>query len=444
MGIVEIILIIAGAVICILGYLMPARKEDMDETLQLIGEDEVRKVVDKEVEEAKTHISDIIDETVSYAIEKTERSMERVTNEKIMAVNEYSDTVLEEINKNHKEVLFLYDMLNDKHDNLKETVSEAARTAEEIKQTVKDAEITARETQESVKAVESGVREAEDAVRAVMTAALEARGHSMVPVPRVPELSSAESGRRTPAAFERNAPETVAAEFERRMPAAFERNVSEAVVVESERRMPAVFEREVSETDIFEPERNIPKIDIPEFAGDVPNIGIPEFSGEIPDIGMPEFDEDDSDNIGEVQDREADYAEALEVARAVSYAGKPEDTGETAYDENPQMQEEDRFIPIAPPRVEIIHDPDSDYDYVAEPQQEFQRTETLPQLERMVENSPLNIQFLNAMNGKNNGRNSNERILELHKAGKSNMAIAKELGLGIGEVKLVIDLFEGL
>ena len=41
------------------------------------------------------------------------------------------------------------------------------------------------------------------------------------------------------------------------------------------------------------------------------------------------------------------------------------------------------------------------------------------------------------------GRNSNERILELHKKGKSNMAIAKELGLGIGEVKLVIDLFEG-
>ena len=40
-------------------------------------------------------------------------------------------------------------------------------------------------------------------------------------------------------------------------------------------------------------------------------------------------------------------------------------------------------------------------------------------------------------------RNSNDRILELHKEGKSNMAIAKELGLGIGEVKLVIDLFKG-
>ena len=41
-------------------------------------------------------------------------------------------------------------------------------------------------------------------------------------------------------------------------------------------------------------------------------------------------------------------------------------------------------------------------------------------------------------------QNNNERILELHNAGKSNMAIAKELGLGIGEVKLVIDLFEGI
>ena len=40
--------------------------------------------------------------------------------------------------------------------------------------------------------------------------------------------------------------------------------------------------------------------------------------------------------------------------------------------------------------------------------------------------------------------NNNEKILNLHKAGKSNMAIAKELGLGIGEVKLVIDLFEGI
>ena len=33
-----------------------------------------------------------------------------------------------------------------------------------------------------------------------------------------------------------------------------------------------------------------------------------------------------------------------------------------------------------------------------------------------------------------------KHLIEMHKAGKSNMVIARELGLGIGEVKLVIDL----
>ena len=41
-------------------------------------------------------------------------------------------------------------------------------------------------------------------------------------------------------------------------------------------------------------------------------------------------------------------------------------------------------------------------------------------------------------------KNNNEQILELHNQGKSNMIIAKELGLGVGEVKLVIDLFKGI
>ena len=41
-------------------------------------------------------------------------------------------------------------------------------------------------------------------------------------------------------------------------------------------------------------------------------------------------------------------------------------------------------------------------------------------------------------------RNSNEKILALHREGMSNVAIAKELGLGVGEVKLVIDLFKGM
>ena len=40
------------------------------------------------------------------------------------------------------------------------------------------------------------------------------------------------------------------------------------------------------------------------------------------------------------------------------------------------------------------------------------------------------------------GQNNNEKILEMHRQGKSTVAIAKELGLGVGEVKLVIDLYK--
>ena len=64
-----------------------------------------------------------MEETSEDAIEKAERALERLTNEKIMAVNEYSDTVLQEIHKNHEEAMFLYDMLNSKHANIKDTVS---------------------------------------------------------------------------------------------------------------------------------------------------------------------------------------------------------------------------------------------------------------------------------------------------------------------------------
>lgn len=132
MGTMEIILLIAGGIIFVLSFFIPTGKGADAGTKEIVKE-EVKIVVAQEMDEVKERIEDIVDETVDYAVEKTERSLERVSNEKIMAVNEYSDTVLEDINKNHQEVMFLYDMLNDKHENIKSTVSK-------IEQTVKEAE----------------------------------------------------------------------------------------------------------------------------------------------------------------------------------------------------------------------------------------------------------------------------------------------------------------
>ncbi len=127
----------------------------------------------------------------------------------------------------------------------------------------------------------------------------------------------------------------------------------------------------------------------------------------------------------------------------------------------PAVEEAD-FQPIRPRRVEIIHEPEADY-VAEEPEgsgesanREFGNSrepynrEFGNGRETGVRRAPVPVQEeprgvdIRFAQGKDNGRNSNERILELHKAGKSNMAIAKELGLGLGEVKLVIDLFEGM
>ena len=149
MGTLEILLIIAGIIIFVISFVLPAKKEKQFEETKELAKEEIKTLVDEEIGKVKEKVEGTVDETISYAVEKTERFMDRVSNEKIMSINEYSDTVLEQINKNHQEVMFLYDMLNEKSVNLKNTaasvdkkVKEAKETKEEL-ETVKEAVTTA-------------------------------------------------------------------------------------------------------------------------------------------------------------------------------------------------------------------------------------------------------------------------------------------------------------
>lgn len=136
MEIMEIILLIAGAIIFILSFFIPERKTEISVQSRELARDEITTLVQKEMENIRGHVDDVVEEAVTYAMEKTERSLERLSNEKIMAVNEYSDTVLSEIHKNHEEAMFLYDMLNSKHANLKDTVSVINKTVKEAEEAV--------------------------------------------------------------------------------------------------------------------------------------------------------------------------------------------------------------------------------------------------------------------------------------------------------------------
>ncbi len=146
MGLLEILLILAGIAICVVSFKIPADNEEQIEETMELAKAEIKQLVSRELTNVKEHVEDTVDETITYAVEKTERFMDRISNEKMMAINEYSDTVMEDIHKNHTEVLFLYDMLNDKHENIK-------NTAVEVDKAVKAANKEVTELKETINAV---------------------------------------------------------------------------------------------------------------------------------------------------------------------------------------------------------------------------------------------------------------------------------------------------
>lgn len=441
MSATEIILIVIGVAVFLLGYLMPARKKDLDEEVQLISEDEVRKLVAGEVEHVKERISDIVDETVNYSIEKAERAMERVTNEKIMAINEYSDTVLEEINKNHKEVVFLYDMLNDKHDNLMSAINEATMAADDIRQTVKDAEITAGEAADKLEAVMQAIDDAEETAKEAENAAVQVQ-------------QAADKAMHTVVRAVENAKSDI---MSLRGARPYRAELVEEVV-EDEVPRPAQTDDAARYTagtaEYTQQTSEIPQTDA--FAEVVQE--------EAWEAQTPQTDLYRTDPAREEKVYDADMSGGEAVYEEEYVEEPPVRTAFTGKIVREQPIDPAEFKPISPRRVEIIHQPDGDY--VADNAEEMTTSEAFASMgifapkpenpeeagrrartrrsfrrERTQEDvSAMDIRFAQ---GKDNGRNSNERILELHKAGKSNMAIAKELGLGLGEVKLVIDLFEG-
>lgn len=168
---IEIVLLILGIIIFVASFLIPGPKQEIDTKALEDGEEKVKEIVDEQMKTAKQQLQTSVDETLADAVEKTERSLERISNEKITAVSEFSDTVLEDIHKSHQEIIFLYDMLHDKQKNLLETAKEidraraiAKETKDELENTVQEAaNIEVQEIVTGVKAEASEVSDVSEA-----------------------------------------------------------------------------------------------------------------------------------------------------------------------------------------------------------------------------------------------------------------------------------------
>lgn len=122
---VEVVLILIGVVFLLGSFFVTERLTPTEiSRVAELSEDQLRIVMEREMGVASAKISDMVDNTVDLSVDKVQRSMEKVSNEKIMAISEYSDSVMEKLKKINNEVTFLYSMLGDKHNELNECMEQ--------------------------------------------------------------------------------------------------------------------------------------------------------------------------------------------------------------------------------------------------------------------------------------------------------------------------------
>lgn len=131
---IEIILLLVGCVFMIGSFFISEKLSSSElNKIAELSEDELKKIIEREVDNAGTQMDDVIEQKIEEAGEQAERVMEKESNEQIMQIHEYSETVMESMKKTHDEIMFLYSMLNDKHTEMTSMTGDLQRLAADIR-----------------------------------------------------------------------------------------------------------------------------------------------------------------------------------------------------------------------------------------------------------------------------------------------------------------------
>ena len=362
------------------GSFLIKEKTKEDEGVQQVDPELRRSVIDKEMRDAKERVAEVVDETLEYAVEKTERASERISNEKIMAINEYSETVLADINKSHQEVMFLYDMLNDKHNNLKETVKHVDKTAKEAEEAANAAALAlAAKAKEEAEAKE---REKQEEAK---------KSRFMESVPLDKEAQEKEYARRQMA----------------------------RLILPMQQEM--TMHRQVDAR----------ALDMTSWALNAGNKSQADQPAELRPL----------------------VVKSVEIVPAdIVTSNDMQPVPESSTSVNPVSAVDLQTLGSRPEDMKVVDVKPTDIRQV----EVYSFAEQAPHIERPVKKEAQTFALENTVSAMKQpeeyaaqssaddlNENNNDRILRLHKEGYSNVDIAKELGLGVGEVKLVINLFKG-
>lgn len=143
---VEIIFVLIGVAILIASCFIE-KKEDKPEAVVTIPEE----VLEAQKLEMKKYAEQLLEDKSEEIIVKTDDYLSKVSNEKIMSVNDFSTQLLEKIDVNHKEVVFLYDMLNQKEDEIKQTVQQFNQEKQQLQEVVGDVVRLTRQIKATIK-----------------------------------------------------------------------------------------------------------------------------------------------------------------------------------------------------------------------------------------------------------------------------------------------------
>ena len=134
---IEICLVAAGLILMVGSFFVTEKlsPDELDKIAKL-SQEEIAHIVDKEIAASHDKVQEQLEIELEEVLEKLDRESDKETNEKIMAISEYSDNVIESINKSHNEIMFLYSMLGDKHKEMIDFSNEIQQRVENLQKIV--------------------------------------------------------------------------------------------------------------------------------------------------------------------------------------------------------------------------------------------------------------------------------------------------------------------
>lgn len=138
MTLLEIFLILFGIGITIISCFLVDKSSTREAVLSsegaMVGQELMKyELTTDDKAQIKEKFESMIRETVQETVWKTEDELSKLSNEKIIAIDDFSKQIIEKISQNHEEVIFLYNMLNEKDTEIRNTVRKLENVSEKLK-----------------------------------------------------------------------------------------------------------------------------------------------------------------------------------------------------------------------------------------------------------------------------------------------------------------------